>query len=101
METPSKEMPHIGAMLNKFMTENRITKAECARRMGVHPSQVTKFLQNYTIQTDTLWKFCIALNHDFLSELSPKLPVYKAPEEDPRIKELQMQIDVYKDILKR
>lgn len=99
MET--KEMPHLGAMLKTYMKENRISNAECAAKMGVHPSQITKFLQNYTMQMDTFWKFCVALEHDFFTDILPKLPVYKAPPEDPRIRDMQMQIDIYRDLLKK
>lgn len=101
MENSNGQMPHIGSILKKFMTENRISKTECAGKMGVHPSQVTKYLENYTMQMAVFWKFCIALKHDFFSELLPHLPVYKAPAEDPRLREMQLQIDIYKDLLKR
>lgn len=101
MGSNNSEMPAIGPMLDRYMNEWRISRAECARRMGVSPSQVSKLLRNYSIQMDTFWKFCIALEHDFFSELQQQMPTYKAPEEDPRIREMQMQIDIYKDLLKR
>lgn len=100
MDFSEKEMPHLGAMLKKYMAEHRFTNTECAQKMGVHPSQVTKFLENYTMQMDTFWKFCVALDHDFLSDLLPHLSVYRGPAEDPRLKEMQMQIDIYREILK-
>lgn len=101
MEKNQGELPHVGNMISEFMKARFISQSEGARRIGVTPSQMSKYLKSPTLQTHTLWKFCVALEHDFLSDLAKKNPAYQTPPEDPRIREMQMQIDIYKDLLKR
>lgn len=101
MQQNDTEMPHIGAIIANFLEIRAITRTECAQKMGVTPSQISKYLQRYSLPAETLWKFCLRLEHNFFADLQRSLPVYETPPEDPRIREMQLQIDIYKDLLRR
>ena len=93
--------PHLGELIRAYMTKNRITKAEAGRKLGVTTTEVVKYLYRPSLQFHVLWNFCIALQHDFLSDLQSKLPENFPRVEDPKIAELQKEIEIFERILRK
>lgn len=100
--------PHIGNMVHKVIKQKRFTKAEVARRMNVSPTIMARYLKNQSIQYGILWKFCVVLNYDFLSDLEeyyPKELPKKINTEiailQKKIESLESEIEIYKGLLKR
>lgn len=91
--------PHLGAMILKVIKDKRYTKAEVARQMNVSPSALAKYLENSSIQFGILWKFCIVLDYDFLAELREFYPKAFSLKENPKIAELEKEIEIYKNLL--
>ena len=91
--------PHLGATILKVIKEKRYTKAEVARQMNVSPSALAKYLENSSIQFGILWKFCIVLDYDFLAELREFYPKAFSLKENPKIAELEKEIEIYKNLL--
>lgn len=91
--------PHLGNLINAYLVQQRITRAQCARWMDVTPTEVTKYLQRPSLQFHVLWNFCIALQHDFFGDIAATLPEHFPRKEDPRIAEMQNKLDIYKELL--
>lgn len=94
-------MPHLGNLINKFMLEKRISRAEAARLMGVTSPEMTKYLYRPSLQFHVLWKFCMALEHDFLADLQAKYPANFPRFVDPQVSELQKEIEIFERLLKK
>lgn len=96
--------PHIGNLIAKVLRDKHISQAEAARRMNVSSSTISGYLSQPSIQFGILWKLCIVLKHDFLSELKgyypPYMPVEKENEHLEKIQELEKEIEVYQSALK-
>ena len=93
--------PHLGNLIATYMVQNRITKAEASRKMNVTPTEVGKYLQRSSLQFHVLWNFCLALQHDFLADLQVKFPVHFPRIEDPKIAELQKEIEIFERLLRK
>lgn len=96
--------PHLGNMIAKVMQEKRLTKSHVARKMNISPSTMAKYLENQSIQFGILWRLCLAIEYDFLSALITHYPAF-VPKEEPteayeKIKDLEKEIAIYKNILK-
>ncbi len=100
LEKSEHPHPHIGNLVRNIMTEKRISKAEVARKLNVTPSVVNEYLKNPSLQFGILWKLCIALNYDFLSELKKYYPPSLPTPEQEKIADLEKEIAIYKSALK-
>ena len=92
--------PHLGNLIRAYMTKNRITKAEAGRKLGVTTTEVVKYLNRPSLQFHVLWNFCIALQYDFLSELQSKFPENFPKTADPKMAELQKEIEIFERLLR-
>lgn len=96
--------PHIGNLIAKVLRDKHISQAEAARRMNVSSSTISGYLSQPSIQFGILWKLCIVLKHDFLSELKgyypPTMPSPNNDAERERIKDLEKEIAIYRAALK-
>lgn len=96
--------PHLGNMIEKIIRKKRISQAEVARKMNVSPSTMANYLRQPSIQFGILWKLCIALEYDFLSELKtyypPKIQSKNNTAEQEKIQELEKEIAIYKTALR-
>lgn len=97
----SKSHPHLGNLIATYMVKNRITKAEAARKMGVTPTEVGKYLHRPSLQFHVLWNFCMALQHDFLADIQLNFPDTFKRSEDPKIADLKKEIEILERILRR
>lgn len=92
--------PHLGNIINDYMIQNRITRAEAARKMQVTPTEVTQYLKRPSLQFHVLWNFCLALQHDFMADLQAHFPENFPKFVDPRIKELEKETEIYERLLR-
>ncbi|OWK73391.1 hypothetical protein CBW16_07655 [Flavobacteriaceae bacterium JJC] len=92
--------PHLGNLIRAYMTNNRISKAEAGRKLGVTTTEVVKYLKRPSLQFHVLWNFCIALQHDFLADLQVKLPEHFPRSADPKIEDLQKEIEIFERLLR-
>jgi len=102
--------PHIGALVRKAMVNKGVSQAELARRMQVTSSSLAQYFQNSSLQFGILWNLGIALEHDFLTELSNYYPVNisfneksklvsELKEKTDKITDLEKEIKIYKSAL--
>lgn len=85
----SNVQPHLGNLINTYMVRNRITRAEAARH-----------LKRPSLQFHVLWNFCLALKHDFLADLQSQFPKDFPRFEDPKMIELQKEIEIFQRLLR-
>lgn len=82
------------------MAKNRITKAESGRKLGVSTTEVVKYLRRPSLQFHVLWNFCVGLQHDFLADLQLKFPENLPKTADPKVAELQTEIEIFERLLR-
>ena len=92
--------PHLGNLIRAYLSKNRITKAEAGRKLGVTTTEVVKYLRRPSMQFHVLWNFCVGLQHDFLADLQSKFPDNFPKVEDPKISELQTEIEIFERLLR-
>ena len=56
---------NIGEIIKQVLTDQKISKAELSRRLGVKPQTVDYMLTRKSIDTDTLYQVSNILNYDF------------------------------------
>lgn len=102
--------PHIGQMLRKYIKEGRYAQSAWARRQGVGPLTVARYLKQQSMRVDTLFTICQAMNYNFFKQISdalppglpPKVPTESdllVPELQQRIRDLEMQNAALKEAL--
>ena len=85
-----KAMPHNGKLLADYIQNNRINRAELARKLNKSNTSVYQYAESPSLQMNILWKTSLALNYNFLAELGELLPVNYITV---REKELQKQVE--------
>lgn len=75
----SKQSPHIGAMLRKYIKTNRLAQSAWARRQGVKSTNIARYLKQPTMQIDTLFAVCFALKYNFFKDIAAALPAEMPP----------------------
>lgn len=65
---------HTGSLIRKKMAEMHISNSELARRISRSPSTTTAYYLQSSIQTAVLLEICVALNHNFFTDLDSALP---------------------------
>ena len=95
--------PSTGAMLETYLKEKRIYQSALCRLLNRHPSAITSFRKQTTMQTAVLWEICHALQHNFFADIAAQLPEnYTTKNESikettsPEISELQAEIATLK-----
>lgn len=74
---------YIGEVIREVMSDNQVTKAELARRLGVRPQSVDYMLTRKSIDTDTLYNVSQALNYDFAMLYSLHKKQINCDKEEP------------------
>ena len=83
-----------------------------ARDLDIIPTTLNQYFKQDTLQFTVLWKIIKALNYNFLASLAEYLHIpfetYKMKEMQKQLDEnaktiekLEMQIETYKEVLKR
>ena len=93
--------PHLGQFVRKKLHELRITTAEAARRLGVSTSTVHAYYDQPSLQFGILWKLSMAVNYDLLSDLISNYPPNFPVKTDPRIAELEKEVEILRGLLRR
>lgn len=102
--------PHIGQLVKNVMRDKKLSQAEVARRMTISPSSLTNYFKQPSLQFGILWNLGIAMEYDFLTELSDYYPpgfvlnakskmVAELDEKIKLIADLQKEISIYKSAL--
>ncbi len=110
LEKSKNPHPHIGHMILKFLFEKKITQADLARRLNVSPSTMASYFRQPSIQFGILWNIGIALDHDFLTELTNYYPsdfifnaksklVEELRNKTQQLADLEKEIAIYKKAL--
>ncbi len=106
----SNPYPHIGQLVKKVIEDKKLSQAEVARRMAVSPNSLTNYLRQPSLQFGILWNLGIALEYDFLTELTDYYPpglllnknsklIAGLDEKTKLIADLQKEIGIYKKAL--
>ncbi len=100
--------PHLGSLVRRVIEEKGMSKAYVARQMNVTSNTLWAYFKRKSLQFGILWKLCIVLNYDFLSELQqyypkelPLLPNASLKELESKITLLEQKIEVYKEVLQK
>jgi len=98
--------PHMGKLLQDCIKEKRITQAQVARSMEVHPIVVTRYLRNQSLQAGILWKAGLALRQNFFADIAQVFPYDRWSETEiaelrDRVRTLEKEVMIYKDLLTR
>ncbi|MFT3883877.1 MAG: helix-turn-helix transcriptional regulator [Flavobacteriales bacterium] len=61
---------HVGAMLRAYITGKGLNQAEIARRSFMTPQTLSGVFKRSTVQLETLIRLSLAMEHDFLADIS-------------------------------
>jgi hypothetical protein len=70
----SKNNIDTGKLINNFLINNRITRAEVGRDINRSGLSVLKYIQNSSIQTGILIDISFAVKHNFFQDIANALP---------------------------
>ena len=62
--------PHIGKMIKRHLINKGIRIGWLAERLGCHRNNIYKMMDRAWMDTQTLMRISLILEHDFFSELS-------------------------------
>ncbi|KMQ72491.1 helix-turn-helix domain-containing protein [Chryseobacterium koreense] len=93
--------PHVGQFLRGKLRELHVSSAEAARRIGVKESTVHAYYSRPSLQFGILWKLSMGLNYDLLSDLIGSYPPNFPVKTDPRIAELENEVEILRGVLRR
>ncbi len=106
--TPS--FPHIGEWVKKVIADKKMTQADVARKMQITPTSLANYFKQPSLQFRILWDLGLALEYDFLTELTNYYPstftfnnkskiITELSEKTQLISDLQKEIEIYKSAL--
>jgi plasmid maintenance system antidote protein VapI len=99
-----QKMPHAGKLLEKVLEEKGVSKAELARRLDIHPIGITHYIKQHTLHAALLWKIGLAINHNFLADLSAAFPIETLSNKEAQLQQqladLEKKLAVYQEVLK-
>lgn len=93
--------PHIGQFIRRKLWELNVSSPEAARRLGVNTSTVHAYFRQPSLQFGIIWKLSMALNYDLLSDLIKSYPENFPVKTDPKIAELEKEVEILRGLLKR
>jgi len=105
-----KAMPHNGKLLTDYVLNNRINRAELARKLNKSNTSVYQYAESPSLQMNILWKASLALDHNFVAELGDLLPVaHRSKHEtelenkiitlETELEKLKFELSIYKNIV--
>lgn len=93
----------ISKILNAYFLKNRIRKAALARKLNKKSSYISLLQKRSSIQTQSLWDLCHALQCNFFQDLALLLPksyatatALESDSKDQTIAQLQEEIKILK-----
>ena len=102
---------NLGNYIHWHIMQNKIKKRSVSDALGVLPTTLNQYFKQPSFQFSILWRISLAVKHNFLMELGEQLNIpyetkaeaaLKAQllEKEEHIKELEMQLKVYRQINK-
>ena len=85
---------YIGEIIKQVISEQKISKAELARRLGVKPQSVDYMLTRKSIDTDTLYLLSNILNYDFALLYSIKEKQIDCDNENKEINLIKAKVTI-------
>ncbi len=64
---------HVGALLRGYIKERGLNQAEIARRSFMTPQTLSGMLKRSSLQVETLVRLSLAIEHDFLLDISERM----------------------------
>ena len=93
--------PHIGQFIRAKLRELHVSSPEAARRLGVSTSAVHAYYKQPSLQFGIIWKLSMALNYDLLSDLIARYPENFPVKPNPRLAELEREVEILRGLLRR
>ncbi len=115
MET-KKQMPHLGEFVRNLTYKKGHTASSLSNILGKHHNTVTGYSTEPSLHARILWDISLALNYDIFEYLSNSLNLsseknegneeaktkqQKIEELELLVKDLQKEVNIYKDLLRR
>jgi len=105
----SDSYPHNGKFLQDYIKKNGVNRAELARKLNVSNTTVYQYAESSSLQLSVLWKSSLALNHNFVAELSELLPVEYSSKRETELKnkikvletELEIKTSIYEKMIEK
>ena len=105
----SDSYPHNGKFLQDYIKKNGVNRAELARKLNVSNTTVYQYAESSSLQLSVLWKASLALNHNFVAELSELLPVEYSSKRETELKnkikvletELEIKTSIYEKMIEK
>jgi len=98
-------MPHNGNLLTNYVLNNRINRAELARKMNRSNTSIYQYAESPSLQMSILWKASLILKHNFVAELGALLPVdHVTPKETElmeQIRQLEAKVGVLEGMIEK
>lgn len=98
-------MPHNGHLLAKVMAEKRFTHAQLARALNTPQMTIKRFTEKQSIKSNDLWNLGVAMDVNFFILLAQYHPVQNGTEKEialqQQVYDLQKEVAIYKDLLKK
>ena len=85
---------YIGEIIKQVISEQKISKAELSRRLGVKPQSVDYMLTRKSIDTDTLYLLSNILNYDFALLYSIKEEQTNCDNKDKEINLIKAKVTI-------
>jgi plasmid maintenance system antidote protein VapI len=65
---------HIGNLIKEFIDKKYLKRSNIAYSMGVPNTAIYAYEKRNSIQTDTLFRLCTSLQHNFFMDIANALP---------------------------
>ena len=103
--TENKNMPHNGLLLKRLMDERRYTQAQLAYELGTQNVTIFRLLEKESISSQYLWELSKAMDINLftvLAQLHPiNTPTAKEIALEKQVLDLQKEVDIYKELLRK
>ncbi|WP_223302362.1 helix-turn-helix domain-containing protein, partial [Flavobacterium branchiophilum] len=107
--TNSTEFPANGNFVHYYLHQNKISKAEVSRKLGVTHTTVSGYMKQQSLQFGILWQLSKVLEYNFVAHLGEylKIPYQTKVEQELRatieqqnahIKSLETEIQILKGL---
>ena len=104
--------PLVGNFIHYHIIQNKVKKADLARSLGIIPTGLNDYFKKDSLQFAILWKLSQAMQHNFIAQLGEYLPYHfetkrekelqkQLAEKEAIIKKLEIQLETFREILKK
>jgi|Laugresp1bdmlbsn_1035097.scaffolds.fasta_scaffold73005_1 hypothetical protein len=105
MTNENNKMPHIGQLIKELLVEKHYSQSDLGRLLNTQVVTIYRLVGKPTISSEYLWKIGNILNINLFSLLAQYHPVKTpTPNEialEKQVNELQKEIAIYKELLRK